>query len=271
VQGQRVAVPLRRGASILTSLARADGLLAVPAERDVLRAGTTVCAERLRSGAPLDAAVLVAGAPDRALDLLALAVAAGAAGEQGARVAFCEMPAGEALALLDDGRCHAAVIAGRPTVAPVDAGGGGHRVVRLAECDVAVAVAPNGRRLATPYELLDGCRRLVVGPRGTPARHVLDEALEAMDADACAITEVRSDAAAVAAVTGGHADCAVTALPAARRAGLAGLPLGRAGLDLVIHRDAGDDPAVRALLDALQSAWLGSALELDGYTTPEDH
>jgi molybdate-binding protein len=150
----------------------------------------------------------------------------------------------------------------------VDASGGGHLVVRLAECDVTVAVAPDGRWPATPYELLDGCRRLVAGPRGTPSRQVLDEVLADTDAHACAITEVRSDAAAVAAVAGGHADCAVSALATARRAGLATLPLGRAGLDLVIHRDAADgDPAVRALLAALQSSWLRSELELDGYDT----
>jgi putative molybdopterin biosynthesis protein len=268
VDGRPVAVPLRRGASVLTSLARADGLLAIPPEYETVRAGTAVRPELLRPGAPLDLAVLVAGAPDRALDLLALAVAGGPAGERGARVAFCEMPSDDALALVGDGLCHAAAVAGRASVPPVDAGAGGHRVVRLAECDVAIAVAPGARPPARPCELLDGGGRFLAGPRGTPARHVLDETLDAIGADASAITEVRSDAAAVAAVAGGHADGAVITLPAARRAGLATLPLGRAALDLVIHRDvAGRDPAVRALLDALQSAWLRSTLELDGYDT----
>jgi molybdate-binding protein len=58
----------------------------------------------------------------------------------------------------------------------------------------------------------------------------------------------------------------VSALPAARHAGLDTLPLGRAGLDLVVHRSAADDDAaVAALLEALASRGLAGALEADGY------
>jgi putative molybdopterin biosynthesis protein len=261
VAGLRVAVPLRRGASVLTSLAQADGLLTIPAERDGFAAGAAVEAEVLRSCAPVDGVVLLAGAPDRALDLLALAVA-----DAGARVAFCEMAPDAALALVNAGLCHAAAVAGTPSTSPVDAGGGGHLAIRLAESEIAFAFDGYLPHSATPYELLDSHARVVVGPPGTPARRLLDELLRDTPGHACAITEVRSDAAAVAAVAAGHADCAVSALPAARHAGLDTLPLGRAGLDLVVHRSAADDDAaVAALLEALASRGLAGALEADGY------
>ena len=170
VAGRRVAVPLRRGASVLSSLAQADALLAVPAERDGLRAGAAVGAELLRD---LDDAVLLAGAPDRALDRLALALAGSP------RLAFCEMAPAEAVALVRARGCHAAAFAG-----PLDDPDGRLEAVRLAEVEVV---------LAGDVALRPGVR-VAVGPAGTPAREVLDA-----DGGAYEIVEARSDAAAFAA------------------------------------------------------------------------
>jgi putative molybdopterin biosynthesis protein len=223
VGGRPVAVPLRRGAGVLSSLAHADALVAVPAGRDGLPAGAPVRAELLRPAACPGGSVLVAGAPDRALDVLALALGGAA------RLAFCEMAPEEAVALVRDGGCHAAAFSG-----PLDDPGGRLQAVRLAEVEVV---------LAGDGALGPGVR-VAVGPRGTPARRVLE-------ARAGEVVEARSDAAALAAVAAGHADCAAVALAAARRAGLGTIPLGRASLDLVIRRGAADDdPAVRALLES---------------------
>jgi putative molybdopterin biosynthesis protein len=224
VAGRRVAVPLRRGASVLSSLAHADALLAVPAERDGLSAGAAVELELLRD--PADA-VLVAGAPDAGLDQLALLLG------DAARLGFCELAPAEAVALVRAGGCHAALFAGAP-----DDPEGLLEAVRLVDVDVVLAgdIAPRpGARVA-------------VGPAGTPARQVLDAVAGAYE-----LVEARSDAAAFAAVVGGAADCAAGALAAARAAGLASKPLGRASLDLVIRRDAPErDPLVHALLKSLR-------------------
>jgi hypothetical protein len=213
-------VPLRRGASVLSALAHADALLDVPAELDGLPAGAPVEAELLRCGLDLDGALLLAGAPDPALDDLALALP----------VAFCEMAPAEAVALVRDGGCHAAAFAGPP-----DDPDGRLESLRLAEVEVVLA----GDHLL---------RRVAVGPHGTPARRVLGAL-----AGVCELVEARSDSAALAAVAAGHADCAVVALPAARGAGLGTIPLGRTSLDLVIRRGAAD-PAVLALLETLKEA-----------------
>jgi putative molybdopterin biosynthesis protein len=260
VAGRRVAIPLRGGASVLTSLAHADALLAIAPEHDALPAGAVVQAELLRPAADLDAALLVAGVPDRALDLLALAVAAADSGRGTARVAFCQMAPDEAVALVRDGLCHAAAVAGAAGSPPIDDGGGRLVAVRLAECDVVLAVAADEHHPSTPNDLLRPGLRVVVGPHGTLAYPLLEAA-------ACEIAAVRSDAAAVAAVAAGHADCAAVALPAARIAGLATVPLGRSAVDLLIRRSVArdGDPAVRAVLEVLRSSGLARALEADGY------
>jgi putative molybdopterin biosynthesis protein len=229
VDGRRVAVPMRRGAGVLSSLAHADALLALPADRDRVCAAAPVEAELLRTG--LDETLLLAGAPDPAIDLLALALGATA------RVAFCEMSPLDAVTLVRDGGCHAAAVAG-----PLHAVDPRLVAVRLAEVEVALAVTGD-----EPARAIRAGARVAVGPRGTPARRVLRFASRA-----CEIVEARSDAAAFATLAAGHADCAVGALDAARRTGLWTAPLGRASLDLVVRRDAaGRDPAVRALLEII--------------------
>jgi molybdate-binding protein len=171
----------------------------------------------------------------------------------------------EAVALVRDGLCHAAVVAGSGGASPIERTSGPLISARLAECEVVLAVAADRGR--APADLLRRGARVVVGPHGTPARRVLEDALRALGAPACELTEVRSDAAALATVAGGYAVCAASAAPPARRAALNAIPLGRARLDLVIHRAVSKrDPALRALLDALRSRTLAAILKQAGYT-----
>jgi len=114
VEGRRVAVPLRRGASVLSALARADGLVTAGPDRTALPAGAPVRVDVRRPTAAGTPPLLVAGAPDHAVDLLLLACRA-----QGVAPAFCEMDPADALALVADGRCHAAVGRRRPRGTPV--------------------------------------------------------------------------------------------------------------------------------------------------------
>jgi putative molybdopterin biosynthesis protein len=257
-------MPLRGGASVLTSLVQADALLTIPAERDGLPAAAAVEPELLRAGRDLGGALLLAGAPDLALALLALAIAD--TGRGTTRVAFCEMAPEDAVALVRDGLCHAAVVAGSGGTSPIERTSGPLISARLAECEVVLAVAADNG-CAAPGDLLRPGASVVVGPPGTPARRVLEDALRALGALACEVTGARSDAAALATVAGGYAVCAASTAPAASRAGLDTIPLGRARLDLVIHRAVSKrDPALRSLLDMLRSRSLAATLKQAGYT-----
>jgi len=118
-----------------------------------------------------------------------------------------------------------------------------------------LAVAPgNPLRLASVADAARAGVRVIAAPHG--ARLAPD----------VVAARVRSDAAAVAAVAGGHADCAIAGVPAARAAGLDSIPFARAAIDLAHVRGAETrDPAVAALRGALADASLAAALTAAGY------
>lgn len=220
VEGRRVAVPVRRGAQALSGLVRADGWLAVADGDHELPAGIPVAVERLHADAP--ATVLVAGAPDPALDRLLLA-------HRG--LGFCELTPTQAVALVRAGGCHAAAFSG-VLGEPAEA----LEVVPLADVDLVIAGGPALRADA----------RVAVGPPGTPAHRAVAAVVAPRD-----VVVVRSDAAAFAALAAGHAELAVGAAAAAPP-GMPTTDLGRAPLNLVVRRGAADrDPALRALLDTV--------------------
>ena len=74
VGGQVVATPLPRGAGVLTSLVRADGLLVVPAGLEGYHAGTDVEVQLLRGLAEIDRTIVAIGSHDLVLDLAASAL-----------------------------------------------------------------------------------------------------------------------------------------------------------------------------------------------------
>jgi putative molybdopterin biosynthesis protein len=69
-----VATPLSRGAGLLMTLVRADGLLRIPAMSEGLAAGAEVRMELLRSRAKIENTIVSIGSHDNAMDLLANAV-----------------------------------------------------------------------------------------------------------------------------------------------------------------------------------------------------
>ncbi|RKQ86823.1 molybdopterin biosynthesis enzyme [Solirubrobacter pauli] len=220
VEGRRVAVPVRRGAQALSGLVRADGWLADADGDHELPAGLPVVVERLHADAP--ATVLVAGAPDPALDRLLLA-------HRG--LGFCELTPTQAVALVRAGGCHAAAFSGVLGEPAEEL-----EVVPLADVDLVIAGGPALRADA----------RVAVGPQGTPAHRAVAAVVAPRD-----VVAVRSDAAAFAALAAGHAELAVGAA-AAVPPGMPTTDLGRAPLNLIVRRGAAErDPALRALLDTV--------------------
>ena len=76
VGGDLVATPLPRGAGVLTSLVRADGLLVVPAGVEGHHAGSTVSVELLRGLDEIARTIVAIGSHDLVLDLAASALRA---------------------------------------------------------------------------------------------------------------------------------------------------------------------------------------------------
>lgn len=70
VAGRRVAVPVSRGAALLMSLVRADGLVRVPAGVETLESGVPVRVRRLEPVRRIDGNILLLGTHDMCYDLL---------------------------------------------------------------------------------------------------------------------------------------------------------------------------------------------------------
>jgi putative molybdopterin biosynthesis protein len=70
VSGLPVAVPISRGANVLMSLVRADGMVRIGPEKSFLKTGDVVRVELLRPENDLDKNVLIAGTYDLSFDIL---------------------------------------------------------------------------------------------------------------------------------------------------------------------------------------------------------
>ncbi len=71
VQGRLIAMPLQRGAGVITSLARADGILQIPQELEGHEVEETVQVRLLRPHEQLDHTLIMIGSHDNSLDVLA--------------------------------------------------------------------------------------------------------------------------------------------------------------------------------------------------------
>lgn len=70
VNGRGVAVPISRGANILTSLARADGILRIPSDVTLMEENRETAVELLRPLSEIKSKIIIAGSHDICFDLL---------------------------------------------------------------------------------------------------------------------------------------------------------------------------------------------------------
>ena len=71
VQGRLIAMPLQRGAGVITSLTRADGILQIPQELEGHDVEETVRVRLLRPEEQLDHTLIMIGSHDNAIDVIA--------------------------------------------------------------------------------------------------------------------------------------------------------------------------------------------------------
>ena len=70
VEGKLVAVPLRRGAGVITTMVQADGLLRIPSLTEGINAGEEVEIELLRPAEEIERTILCTGSHDLSIDIL---------------------------------------------------------------------------------------------------------------------------------------------------------------------------------------------------------
>ncbi|MGH3903338.1 MAG: molybdopterin biosynthesis protein [Pseudonocardiaceae bacterium] len=282
VGGQVVATPLPRGAGVLTSLVRADGLLVVPAGLEGHHAGTEVEVQLLR-GSEIDRTIVTIGSHDLVLDLAASVLRAA---DPGVTLASSNVGSLGGLVALRDGLCHLAGshlldpdtgeytlpylprVLGEGAVADVT-------VVRLVHRDQGLIVAPgNPLGLTGLDDLARPGLRYVNRQRGAGTRVLLDHELRRRGVAACDVVgyerEEHTHLAVAAAVAAGRADAGLGILAAARVFGLDFVPVAQEPYDLVLTREAHDSAALAPLWRLLgDPAFRESVEALGGYSCTE--
>lgn len=270
-----VATPLPRGAGVLTSLVRADGLLVVPAAREGHDAGEAVSVRLLRDLDAVERTIVAIGSHDPVLDLAASLLRA-----RDPERTLVSGPVGSlgGLVALRDGLCH---LAGCHLLDPASGEytlpwiarvlpGRDVRVVRLVHREQGLIVAPGNPLGLRGLEDLPRAR-FVNRQRGAGTRVLLDHELGRLGVAPDAVDgyarEEPTHLAVAAAVAAGRADAGLGVLAAARAFGLGFVPVAREPFDLVM---APGEPAVAPLLDLMADAGFRAQVEaLGGYSTAE--
>lgn len=273
-----VASPVERGAGVIMSLVRADGIVKIPRFSEGLDAGAEVSVDLLRPVGAIEDTVVVIGSHDMTLDLLAshvrrarpqMTVASSNVGSMGGLLALARGEAHLAGShLLDEttGEYNLSFIRrflkGREVV-----------VVNLVQ-RIQGLILPRGN----PKEvgaLEDLIREDVVflnRQRGSGTRLLLDYKLRELGIDPDGIKgydrEEYTHLAVAAAVAGGRADVGLGILSAANAMGLEFVPLLSEQYDLVIPSEHYEGERVQFVLEIIRSDSFRAEVDaLGGYDT----
>jgi putative molybdopterin biosynthesis protein len=282
VGGDLVATPLPRGAGVLTSLVRADGLLVVPAGVEGHHAGSTVSVELLRSLDEIARTIVAIGSHDLVLDLAASALRAD---DPLVTLASSNVGSLGGLVALRDGLCHIAgshlldIASGEYTLPYVDRVFGSSApdvaVVRLVHREQGLMVAPgNPLRLGGIEDLTRPGVRYVNRQRGAGTRVLLDHRLAELGIPPDAISgyarEEPTHLAVAAAIAAGRGDTGLGITAAARAFGLDLVPVTWEPYDLVVTPGALGSPLLKPLWALLHSDQFQAAVTgLGGYSAKE--
>lgn len=280
VGGQVVASPLPRGAGVLTSLVRADGLLLVPAGVEGHHAGESVSVQLLRRLPDIERTIVAIGSHDLVIDLAATMLRAA---DPTLTLASSNVGSLGGLVALRDGLCHFAgshllhPATGEYTLPYLDElmGDRDLAVVRLVHRDQGLLVPPgNPRRITGLADLGEGDLSYVNRQRGAGTRMLLDQELRRLAIDPARVNgyarEEPTHLAVAAAVAAGRADCGLGILAAARAFGLDFVPVAEEPYDLVVAAASRTDPLLEPLWNLLASADFRASVEkLGGYHTGE--
>jgi molybdopterin molybdotransferase/putative molybdopterin biosynthesis protein len=280
VGGTTVATPLARGAGLLSTLVRADGLLIVPAGLEGHHPGDEVDVELLRSLDEVAHTIVAIGSHDLILDLAASHLRAA---DPLVTLASSNVGSLGGLVALRDGLCHLAgshlldPASGEYTLPYLDRilGGRPVAVIRLAHRDQGLIVQPgNPLGLTEIKDLARAGVRYVNRQRGAGTRVLLDHQLRLLGISPGAVDgyqrEQHTHLAVAAAVAAGRADTGLGIMAAARAFGLDFVPVTREPYDLVVPVAARDGPLLAPLWALLDSdPFRAEVAALGGYATEE--
>ena len=273
--GERVvAVPLRRGAGVITSLSRANAIVTVSRFTEGVHAGTTLPARALRGIASIERTLLAVGSHDVAIDLLA-----GSLADRGLDLVSANVGSIAGLVALRAGSTH---VAGTHVL---DAATGTYNdaavrryvpgisvaLVTFAQRQQGLIVAPgNPLGLNSIRDVIERGARYVNRQRDAGTRMLLDALLAR---DGLSSTEINgydrlefTHLAVAALVADGSADCGIGILAAARALGCDFVPLATEPYEFALLASSLEDQRIGELLAAMREPALRAAVNaLGGY------
>jgi len=282
--GERVvATPLARGAGVISSLVRADGIVLIPRHNEGLNAGDRVAVRLYRPAAEIARTIVAIGSHDLCLDLLAQRLAEqGADRPEGAtRLSSANVGSQGGLVALRRGEAH---LAGSHLLDPETGEynlSAIHRylpdvpvvLISLAGREQGLIVKPgNPLGLRTLADVAKPGVAFVNRQRGAGTRVLLDFEIGKIG---LAPAEIRgyereefTHLAVAAAVASGMADCALGIAAAAAALGLDFVPLFKERYDLVIPQEYYRAPLLRPLLELLaDDGFRREVAAMPGYDT----
>ncbi len=280
VESRYIATPLTRGAGVMMSMVRADGIMRIPRFSEGVNAGETVEVELLRHPQEIDNTIVIIGSHDLTLDLLASELrranpqsnlSSSNVGSLGGLLALQRREAHLAGShLLDEAT-------GEYNVSYIRQLLPGRKIalVNLVHRQQGMIVAKgNPKGITGLKDLLRNDVSYINRQRGSGTRVLLDYELRRLGIPPEKIAgyqrEEFTHTSVAAAVSSGTADAGLGILAAARALGLDFVPLLKERYDLVIPVEHYQSPLLKPLLDIIRSADFRSKVErLGGYDTSE--
>jgi len=273
-----VAVPLARGAGVITTMVHADGLMRIPSLVEGINAGEEAKVELLRPIADVENTILCTGSHDLAIGVLEdqlkqrhpeLKIAATNVGSLGGLLALQRGEthiAGTHLLNAATGVYNIPDI--QRTIPKVPA-----VLVHLAQREQGILVARgNPKSIQSLNDLARNSVRFVNRQSGSGTRVLLDYELKKLSIDASIIAgyerEEFTHMAVAVAVASGLADAGLAVRAAANALGLDFIPVANEEYDLIVGRDFFESARGGQLLDVICSDGFKRAVDaLGGYDT----
>ncbi len=275
--GERmIAAPLTRGAGVITSLVRADGIVLIPAGVQGLQTGESVTVRLYRSLDDIERTILVLGSHDLTIDLMAQYLS-----QRGSRLSSANLGSLGGLVALSRGEAH---LAGSHLIDP-ESGEYNLSYIERYLPDVPVVVvgyvtreqglivAPgNPKGLRDLSDLVKDGVTFINRQKGAGTRILLDYHLEELGIERDAITgyerEEYTHLSIAAAVSSGIVDCGLGIRAAADALKLDFIPLYNERFDLVVPREHYETPKLSPLLKLLHESEFQNAVNaIAGYDT----
>lgn len=276
VGDKMLAAPISRGAGVITSLVRADGLVVLPSGVQGVDAGESVSVRLMRSPVEIKKTIFCIGSHDVILDLLAQFLS-----EKDRRLVSANVGSQGGLVALKRGEAH---LAGSHLLDP-ETGDYNLRYIREYLPGVPVKVIGfvhrqqglmvrrgNPRGVKSLQDLAGGALTFINRQRGAGTRVLFDYHLNLLGIDAGLVKgyddEEYTHLGVAAAVASGRADCGMGIPAAAQALELDFIPFFQERYDLIIPNVFAGSDLLAPLFDLLGSqAFQGAVKALPGYDT----